>query len=185
MQQEPEEIQESEEEPEAAEPEDAAALQQALDEEKQKSAEYLASWQRAQADFINYKRRIEQERQEFSRTANAGVILSLLPVLDDLERAIGAMPPAKAGKQAWAEGIRLVARNFRTVMEAQGVTPIKALGEAFDPNFHEALRQGSGKEGIIIEEYQKGYLLGDRVLRPSRVAVGNGEEAAKEETENG
>ena len=159
--------------------------EQELAEAQQKADEYLASWQRAQADFINYKRRVEQERQEFSRTASAGVILSLLPVLDDLERALEAMPTAKGGKQGWAEGIRLVARNFRAALEAQGVTEIKALGEPFDPNFHEALRQDRGQEGMVIEEYQRGYLLGERVLRPAKVAVGNGEEAAKEENTNG
>ena len=131
------------------------------------------------------KRRIEQERQEFSRSANAELMLGLLPVLDDLERAVGAIPPGRAGRHGWAEGVRLVARNFRSALEAQGVTPIKALGEPFDPNFHEALRQGRGKEGIVIEEYQKGYRLGDRVLRPARVAVGNGEEVVKEENEHG
>ena len=66
-------------------------------------------------------------------------------------------------------------------MEAQGLSPIQALGEPFDPNFHEALREDKGKEGIVIEEFQKGYMLGDRVLRPSKVVVGNGEEAGKEE----
>ena len=67
-------------------------------------------------------------------------------------------------------------------MEAQGLTPIKALGEPFDPNSHEALRQDKGKEGIVIEEFQKGYMLGDRVLRPAQVVVGNGEAAGKEES---
>jgi len=155
--------------------------EQALAEEKKKSEEYLANWQRAQADFLNYKRRTEQERQEFSQFASANVILSLLPVLDDLERALEAAPPSKGSKQSWVEGVRLVARNFRSAMEAQGLKPINAIGEPFDPNFHEALRQDKGKEGIVIEEYQKGYMLGDRILRPARVVVGNGEEEEKED----
>jgi molecular chaperone GrpE len=78
------------------------------------------------------------------------------------------------------DGIRLIEQKFRASLEAQGLTPIKALGEPFDPRFHEAVRQDKGKEGIVIEEFQKGYMLGDRVLRPSKVVVGNGEEAEKE-----
>jgi len=170
----------SEAEPETAEIEDVPSLKQALAEEKKKAEDYLANWQRVQADFINYKRRIEQERQDFNKFANANLILSLLPVLDDLERALSAMPP-KLARHKWEEGIRLVERKFTSSLEAQGLTPIEALGEPFDPNFHEALRQDKGKEGIVVEEFQKGYMLGDRVLRPAKVVVGNGEEAEKEE----
>ena len=180
-QQEPEETLNSDAEPETGETEDVASLKQSLAEAQQKTEEYLASWQRAQADFINYKRRTEQERQDFNRFANANLILSLLPVLDDLERALSSMPPAKTAKHRWLHGIRLVERKFKSVLETQGLTPIKSLGEPFDPNFHEAIRQDKGKEGIIIEEFQKGYMLGDKVLRPAKVVVGNGEEAEKED----
>ena len=88
--------------------------------------------------------------------------------------------PHKSAKHSWADGISLVARKFREVMEAQGLAPIKALGEPFDPNFHEAIRQGKGKDGIVIEEFQKGYMMHDKLLRPARVVVGNGEEETKE-----
>lgn len=165
--------------PETAEIEDIESLKQALAEEKKKAEDYLANWQRAQADFINYKRRNEQERQDFNKFANANLALSLLPVLDDLERALSSM--SKSVKHSWVEGVRLVERKFKSVMETQGVTPIKALGEPFDPNFHEAIRQDKGKEGIVIEEFQKGYMIHDRLLRPAKVVVGNGEEAEKEE----
>jgi molecular chaperone GrpE len=178
-----EEIQ-NEAEPETVEIEDTESLKQALAEEKQKADEYLANWQRAQADFINYKRRTEEERQDFNRFANANLVLGLLPVLDDLERALSSMPP-KLARNEWGEGVRLVERKFKTILEGQGVTPITALGEPFDPNFHEALREDKGKEGIVIEEFQKGYMLGDRVLRPAKVVVGNGEEAEKEDYQNG
>ena len=178
-QQEPEEVTSNEAEPETVEIEDVETLKQALAEEKKKVEDYLANWQRAQADFINYKRRTEQERQDFNRFANANLILSLLPVLDDLERALDSTP--KTAKHGWLEGIRLVERKFKSSLEAQGLTPMKALGEPFDPNFHEAVRQDKGKEGIVVEEFQKGYMLGDRVLRPAKVVVGNGEEVAKEE----
>jgi molecular chaperone GrpE len=184
MPQDSEESLNSEVEPETLEIEDVEGLKQALTEQKQKTEEYLANWQRAQADFINYKRRTEQEKQDFNRFANANLILSLLPVLDDLERALNSTPPAKSAKHSWVEGVRLVDRKFRTILEAQGLTPIKALGEPFDPNFHEAVRQDKGKEGIVVEELQKGYMMHDRLLRPSKVVVGNGsKEDGKEEPE--
>lgn len=172
---EPETVENDQPELEAATaPEDTESLQKALEEEKQKAGEYLASWQRAQADFINYKRRNEQERLEFNSFANASLVRQILPVLDDMERAINAIPEEYAGDD-WVEGVRLVERKFKTTLEGQGVKPIKAVGEEFDPNYHEALRQGKGKEGIILEEIQKGYMLNDRLLRPARVVVGNGE----------
>ena len=150
-------------------------LKQALAAEKKKAEEYLASWQRAQADFINYKRRSEQERLEFNKFANASAFLGLLPVLDDLERALDAIPPEFADRD-WVEGVRLVERKFRAALEVQGVKPILALGMAFDPNFHEAVRQDKGPEGMVIQEFQKGYTLNGKLLRPAKVVVGNGEE---------
>ncbi len=167
-------------ESEADEIKNMESLEKALAEEKNKAEEYLASWQRAQADFINYKRRSEQERQEFNTYANANLILGLLPVVDDMERALDAVPP-RYKQHDWVEGIRLVSRKFKTILEGQGVKEIKAMGEAFDPNFHEALRQDKGEEGIVIEEFQKGYMLHDKLIRPARVVVGNGEADIKEE----
>jgi molecular chaperone GrpE len=155
-------------------------LEEQLEAEKQKAAEYLASWQRAQADFINYKRRVEQERSEFNSYANTNLILSILPVLDDLERAIEAMP-GKIARSEWGEGIKLVEQKFKTILQGQGVIPMISVGEVFDPNIHEALRQEKGEEGIILDEFQRGYMMGERVIRPAKVVVGNGEEEAKEE----
>jgi len=169
----------SEVEPEVAE-EDTEALKQSLAEEKAKAEGYLANWQRAQADFINYKRRSEQEKEEISKFANASLMLNLLPILDDLERAFTSIPPHLA-RLTWADGIRLIERKLQASLEVQGLSPIKALGETFDPKFHEAAMHGKGKEGIVIEELQKGYKLHDRVIRPAMVVVGNGEEETKEE----
>ena len=156
-----------------AETPEAESIEEALAEEKKRAEEYLANWQRAQADFVNFKRRSEQERQEFNAYANAHLILGLLPVIDDLERALEAIPP-KYKKSDWVEGVRLVERKFKSILEGHGVKEIKASGEAFDPNYHEALRQENGEEGIVIEEYQKGYMMHDKLLRPARVVVGNG-----------
>ncbi len=171
-----EESQNSKAVPEVVETEDIESLKQALAEEKAKTESYLANWQRTQADFINYKKRNEQEREDFGKFANTNLILSLLPVLDDLERALDSIPP-KAAKLPWVDGIRLIERKFRASLEAQGLTLIKALEKPFNPNLHEAVRQDTGKEGIVIEELQKGYKFHDRVIRPTMVVVGNGEEA--------
>ena len=170
---EPEENENGGPENESGETESPASLEEELAAEKQKAAEYLANWQRAQADFINYKRRTEEERVEFNSFANANLVLGILPVLDDLERAIEAMP-SRITKSEWGEGIKLVERKFQTILQGMGVIPMISVGEAFDPNIHEALRQSSGPEGIILEEYQKGYMMGAKVLRPAKVVVGNG-----------
>ncbi|MCL0094521.1 nucleotide exchange factor GrpE [Dehalococcoidales bacterium] len=164
----------SEVEQEVTEVEDVETLKKALAEEKEKAKGYLASWQRAQADLINYKRRSEQEKEEISQYANAILMANLLPILDDLERAFTAMPSHLA-QLSWVDGIRLIERKLRASLEAQGLFPIKAKGEPFDPKFHEAVMHSKGKEGIVIEELQKGYKLHHRVIRPAMVVVGNGE----------
>jgi molecular chaperone GrpE len=151
-----------------------ADLQKTLAETKQKADDYLDSWKRAQADFINYKRRLDQEKMEMGVYGNTQLILSLLPVLDDFERAVDSLTP-KLAKMDWVHGVRLVERKLRTTLEAQGLSPIKALGEDFDPNLHEALMHIKGEDGKVVRELQKGYRLHDKVLRPSQVAVGNGE----------
>jgi len=163
-----------------AEAEDIEVLKQALAEEKAKVEANLAGWQRAQADFINYKRRSEQEKEEISKFANAALMLNLLPILDDLERALVSIPPKLIGF-TWVEGISLIERKLRASLEVQGLSQIKALGEPFDPNLHEAAMYAKGKEGIVIEELQTGYKLHDRVIRPTMVVVGNGEEEENKE----
>ncbi|MBI2851234.1 MAG: nucleotide exchange factor GrpE [Chloroflexi bacterium] len=149
-------------------------LRKALAEEKEKAEKYLTSWQRTQADFANYKRRAEQDKEEYIKFASSGLILSILPFLDDLERALDSVPPDLA-EASWVNGVRLIERKFLSALEGQGVSIIRSLGEPFDPRFHEAIRQAPGKEGVVLEEIQRGYKLQDRVLRPSLVVVGNGE----------
>lgn len=158
---------------------DAEALKLALAEEKAKADANLAGWQRAQADFVNYKRRSEQERTEITKFANSQFMLNLLPVLDDFERAFNSIPNDLANT-VWIDGVRLIKRKLRSALETQGLTPISTVGELFDPYQHEAIRQDRGKEGIVIEELQKGYKLHDRIIRPSQVVVGNGEAAEEE-----
>jgi molecular chaperone GrpE len=174
-----EEKQNMESAPESVESEDIESLKQALTEEQAKAEANLAGWQRAQADFINFKRRNEQEREEFARFANASLMLELLPVLDDLERALGHVP-VKFASTAWVDGVNLIYRKFKATLESQGLTQIEALGKPFDPNLHEAARQDKGEAGIVIEEIRKGYQLNDKVIRPTTVVVGNGEDTDKE-----
>ncbi len=179
-QQQSEEGQTKEVEQGVTEVEDIETLKKILAEEKGKAEGYLANWQRAQADFINYKRRSEQEKEEIGKFANAILMLNLLPILDDLERAFTSIPPQLA-KLSWVDGIKLIERKLWASLEAQGLSQIKALGEPFDPKLHEAAMHAKGKDGIVIEELQKGYQLHDRVIRPTMVVVGKGEEEEKKE----
>lgn len=162
-------------ESETAEFEDIETIRKALVEEKARAEANLAGWQRAQADFTNYKRRSDQEKEDTVKYASASLILSLLPVLDDFERAAQSLPPQPA-TGGWTEGFRLIERKLKAVLESQGLSAIKAVGEPFDPRLHEAINQDKGKEGIVIRELEKGYKLQDKVLRPAKVVVGNGEE---------
>lgn len=180
MEQEPEEEKTGEAKRELIEFEDVEALKNALAEERARVESYLASWKRVQADFINYKRRVEQEREEMGKLANSALMLNLLPALDDLERALASIP-RRWDKLAWVDGIRLIERKFRASLEGQGLAEVKAQGSSFDPNLHEAVTCEPGKKGIVIRELQKGYKLYDRVIRHSKVVVGSGEEKEKKE----
>ncbi|MBI4321396.1 MAG: nucleotide exchange factor GrpE [Chloroflexi bacterium] len=150
------------------------SLRTELAEEKAKADDYLKNWQRSQADFINYKRRMEQERADQAKFANSALILRILPVLDDFGRAFTSIPQALK-QYTWLEGIALIDRKLRLVLEQEGVTPIEAVGEDFDPMLHEAviIEEGTDPQhGRVVEELQKGYKLHDRVIRPTLVKVG-------------
>lgn len=159
---------------------EADSLRQELAQEKSKAEGYLANWQRAQADYINLKKRTEQERSETTRFANAQLIANLLPVIDDLERALASLP-AKLANQSWTDGIGLIHRKMIAALENQGLAEIKALGESFDPNLHEAALYREGEKDKVVEVLQKGYKLYDKVVRPAVVVVG---EDKKEEKQN-
>lgn len=138
-----------------------------------KADEYLDGWQRARAEFANYKKRVERDRQLTYQNAAGSIILKFLPVLDDLERALKNRPEEDPGA-AWADGIELIYRKLKTILESEGVTPMEVEGEVFDPNLHEAVVSTPSEEhesGVIIEELQRGYQIGDRVLRPAMVRV--------------
>ena len=166
----------------AAEPETLEAAKALLQQEKEEAQRFLANWQRAEADFVNYKRRVEQERGEAMRIANAVLIINILPVLDDLERALTSLDIHLVGL-TWFDGIRLIYRKLQLVLENAGVSQIEAEGQPFDPRFHEAVMYGEGEEGKVVAEVQRGYKLHDRVLRPAMVIVGKGKEQKPPESE--
>jgi len=162
---------------------DIETLQRALAEEKERAENYLASWQRCQADSANYKQRAQQEKGEIIEFANSALICNLLPILNDLERAFASVP-ADLEESNWTEGIRLIYNKLKTSLEAQGLTEIQARGEPFDPHLHEAIMQQDGEEGIVIEELQKGYKFKEKVIRPSLVTVGRGIKRRRTEQTN-
>lgn len=150
-----------------------AAVEGDLAAEREKAEGYYRNWQRSAADFANYKRRIEQERAETARLANAALVINLLPIFDDLDRAVSSVDAQLAGL-AWVQGIIAIERKFANYMEALSVTEVPAEGEPFDPAHHEAVGRAPGEEGVILHVVQKGYQLGDKVLRPAMVIVGEG-----------
>jgi molecular chaperone GrpE len=160
-------------------PEDAApeletaeldALRQRLAEAETKVAENLDGWQRAMAEFQNFRKRVERDRDSDQLAMKGDLIRTVLPVLDDLERALQNRPAA----DSWSDGIELIQRKLQSLLEAQGVKIIQAEGAMFDPNFHEAISQepvDGAESGAVIAVLAKGYMLGDRVLRPAQVRV--------------
>jgi molecular chaperone GrpE len=149
-------------------------LEAELQATRDKSEEHLYNWQRSAADFANYKRRTDEERATVTQFGNALLIGKLLGVLDDFDRALENVPPE--AHDAWIEGVKLVERKLRGVLESEGVSAIEALGRPFDPNLHEAVAHEATAEhpdNEVIGEVQRGYKLHDRVIRPSLVRVAN------------
>ena len=127
-------------------------------------------WKRAAADFDNFKKRAAREREEYVAFANERLVTDLLPILDDLERALAAV--GEHEEATVEEGVRLVHRSLESLLERNGVRVIETNGK-FDPHVHEALlsQPSEADEGSVIDVVQKGYRLGDRVVRPARVVI--------------
>lgn len=145
-----------------------------LEQFKADAAEMLDRLQRSQAEFANYRRRIEQERELMRVRATEDLIRKLLPVADDFDRALRSVPDEIAGNP-WIEGMRLVERKLWRVLEGEGISVMESVGEPFDPALHEAVMvdEGDGTADTVIEEFQRGYLVNDTVLRPAMVKVGS------------
>jgi molecular chaperone GrpE len=142
-----------------------------LAEAEAKRDEYLALAQRAQADFENYRKRAVRDQERLVAHAHERLVRELLPVLDDLERALEAAE--RHEEAALIDGVRLVERSLRKALEKEGVAEIEADG-AFDPNVHEALltqAREDAEPGSVVEVVQRGYRMGDKVVRPARVIV--------------
>jgi molecular chaperone GrpE len=146
------------------------ALVNQLKEAEARVVEYKDGWARSQAEFQNYKKRIERDNELTYASMKGDIIKKVLPALDDLERALQNRP----ADDAWASGIELIARKLQNILDGEGVKRIEAKGMAFDPNFHEAISHEPSDEvesGHVIDIVQNGYMLGERVIRPALVRV--------------
>lgn len=138
-----------------------------------KAAEYLDGWQRAKAEFANYKKRVLRDREQYNQEAVGKVAKNYLSAIDDLERALKNIPQNEESA-AWANGIELIYRKLVTALENDGITPMDVDGKIFDPNLHEAVAKIASpnhESGQIVDVLQTGYMIGERVLRPARVCI--------------
>lgn len=146
------------------------ALKRQLEEAEAKASEYKDSWMRSQADFQNYKKRLDRDNELRYVSMKGDIIKKVLPALDDLERALQNRP----ADDAWANGIELITRKLQNILNSEGVKRIEAEGALFDPNFHEAISHEHNEDfesGHVIAVVQNGYMLGERVIRPALVRV--------------
>ena len=164
-------------------------LKRVVDEEKRRSEDYLTRLKYLQADFENYRKRVDREIREIEEFSTSRFAKRLLPILDELDLALGSAE----SKSPLTEGVKMVRKNLSAALEAEGVRRIEALGKPFDPALHEAvdkvLGKRSGGEDIVVEEIRKGYLFKEKILRPSMVKVEVGMKGqartAEEEEEEG
>jgi molecular chaperone GrpE len=168
-------------EPTASEaPDELAALRQELEAVKAREAEYLDGWQRARAELANARKRFQRDQEQAYSQAAGQVLMRLLPIVDDFERALATLPADLAGV-TWVEGVTLIYRKLQLLLEAEGVSPIDVASQPFDPTAHEAVTHEPSDtvpEGHVIDQMQKGYRHRDRVLRPAFVRVSSGPHAA-------
>ncbi len=154
-----------------------------LKEAGDKAKEYWDRILRMQADLDNTRKRLEREKQDFLKFANEGIILELLNILDDLERAVALAESKHQDLPAFLKGVEMILAHLYEMLKEYGVRPIQTQGKIFDPHYHEAMMQAEDKdlpEHTIVEELQKGYLLNDRIIRTAKVKV-----SKKQEVKNG
>ena len=161
---------------------DLTKLEKTLEEERKRNEEYLTSLRYLQADFENYRKRVDREIRELEEFSTLGLVRKLIPVLDDLDLAVATA--GKAEDKGILEGVKMVQKNLNTALESEGLQRIKAVGEPFNPSTHEAVDKVQGKDSSdkVIEEMRKGYTFKGKVLRPSAVKV---ELAARREQQGG
>ena len=151
---------------------DLDKAQKLIDEEKTRGEDYLAQLKYLQADFENYRKRVDREIRDIEDFSTSSLIRKMLPVLDDLELAIASAKKADSGM---VEGIAMVQKNLTAALRSEGLMPIEAVGKPFDPEFHEAVERvdaaGNNSRDMVVGEIRRGYVLKDKVLRPSMVRV--------------
>ncbi len=166
------------EQPQVAQAEAAelAALRSEVQELKSKADEWLDQYRRSAAEFANYRKRQERDREQQRSALKVDVVKRLFPIIDDLELAMGHAP-AELGATGWVEGLLLIARKMKALLSEYGIEPIEALGKPFDPNYHEAVLQEPSDDvpaGMVMEELRPGYRIGDQVVRATQVKVSGG-----------
>lgn len=152
-----------------------SVTQEMVDAAQTQAQEYLEGWQRARAEFANYKKRVERELKDSHSNASGNVLKDILPAIDDFERAMTNVPP-QLKDDPWVNGVSMVLRKLNKVLDDYGVVVIDPTGSAFDPSRHEAIGMEDSESvasGHVTTTVQKGYLLGERVLRPALVRVAN------------
>lgn len=145
-----------------------------LKEQAESAGEARDKLLRLQADFENTRKRLERDKQDFAKFANEGIIVELLNILDDLERAVNLAESKDQDLSVFLKGVEMILAHLYEMLKEHGVEPIEAEGKIFDPHYHEALMQVENKdipEHTVVEELQKGYLLNDRVIRTAKVKV--------------
>jgi molecular chaperone GrpE len=154
-----------------------AAVRQELEKKSAEATEYLDNWRRGAADLSNARKRMLREQEEARANAAQRVLEKLLPVLDDMDRAFAALPEDHQVEGDWVSGFRAIQRKLQGILESEGVAPIETEGQMFDPALHHAVTHealAGYDEGQIIGEAVRGYMLRDKVLRPSMVRVAKG-----------
>lgn len=167
-----------------AEVEASVDLNAALKEAREKADEYLDQLRRTAADFANYRKRVEKEREEIIRFGNMLLMTKLLPVLDDLDRAFATLP-SDLRRLTWLDGITLIDRKLRLILEQEGLKPIETVGKQFDPVEHEAVlyeETADVPDGQVMTELQKGYKVSNRVIRPALVKVAKSPAVSEKES---
>lgn len=152
---------------------DGAHLQGEVQRLQTLADDYQQRALRTQADFDNFRKRTQKEKEDFAKYASSKLITELLPIIDNFDRAITAAGDI-ADTDSFAKGVGMIFRQLEGVLKSEGLEPMDTVGQPFNPEFHQAIMQVESdehEEGIVVEEVQKGYMLKDRVLRPAMVKV--------------
>ena len=151
--------------------EEISALKEKLEEEKRRSEDYLIRLKYLQADFENFRKRIDRQMDEIKRQSSERIVLNLLDVVDELEMAIKSAS-SSGSMEALISGVEMTLKKLKKILAGEGVSQIECVGKPFDPSLHEVACVVDGdSDGVVLEEVRKGYIMGGRVIRPSVVKI--------------